>query len=143
MFSSRLELSRAGVHRPTVAGISGSGKKGSDSIVLNGGYVDDNDCGDLIIYTGEGGQDRRGRQVKDQQLTKGNLALKVSCDEGLPVRVIRGSKGAQLWSPSIGYRYDGLYQVVRCGPEIGIHQRRVWLYRLEKIEGSIFRLSQI
>ena len=38
-FESRLELSRARVHRPTMAGISSAGKEGADSIVLSGGYV--------------------------------------------------------------------------------------------------------
>src|SRR5665648_278714 len=83
------ELSRAGGHRPTQAGIAGSQKAGADSIVVSGGYEDDQDLGDLIIYTGHGGQDRdTGRQAGDQQLTHANLALARSCDEGLPVRVI-------------------------------------------------------
>jgi putative restriction endonuclease len=34
--------------------------------VLSGGYVDDNDEGDVIIYTGQGGRDpATGRQIKD------------------------------------------------------------------------------
>jgi putative restriction endonuclease len=34
------------------------------SIVLSGGYVDDEDLGDMIIYTGEGGRDAAtGRQI--------------------------------------------------------------------------------
>ena len=117
MFATRLELSRAGVHRQTQAGIAGSGKEGADSIVLNGGYADDEDYGDLVIYTGEGGQDQKGRQVRDQQLTKGNLALKLSCENELPVRIIRGKNGADAWSPNDGYRYDCLYQVVRYWPD--------------------------
>jgi hypothetical protein len=37
------------------------------SIVLSGGYVDDLDEGDLIVYTGEGGRDPgTGRQIADQ-----------------------------------------------------------------------------
>ena len=40
-FESRAELSEAGVHRPTQAGISGSEREGADSIVLSGGYEDD------------------------------------------------------------------------------------------------------
>jgi putative restriction endonuclease len=48
-FESRLELSRAGIHRPTMAGISGSGQPGAESIVLSGGYEDDRDYGDVII----------------------------------------------------------------------------------------------
>jgi putative restriction endonuclease len=49
-FDTRESLSTAGVHRPTQAGISGSEKEGSDSIVLSGGYEDDEDLGDLIVY---------------------------------------------------------------------------------------------
>jgi len=46
------------------------------SIVLSGGYVDDEDMGDVIIYTGEGGRDSNtGRQIADQQLALGNRAL--------------------------------------------------------------------
>jgi putative restriction endonuclease len=40
-------------------GIHGTAKEGADSIVVSGGYVDDRDMGDVIIYTGEGGNDRR------------------------------------------------------------------------------------
>ena len=59
IFSSRKELSFAGIHPPLQAGISGSGKDGADSIVISGGYEDDHDYGDMIIYTGHGGQDIR------------------------------------------------------------------------------------
>ena len=47
VFASRKELSRAGVHRPTQAGISGAQDEGADSIVLSGGYEDDTDFGDV------------------------------------------------------------------------------------------------
>jgi putative restriction endonuclease len=57
VFASRAELAQARVHRPLVAGISGSGAEGADSIVLSGGYEDDEDYGDLIVYTGHGGND--------------------------------------------------------------------------------------
>lgn len=50
-FESRAELSRAGVHRPLQAGISGSAYEGADSIVLSGGYEDDRDNGFEIICT--------------------------------------------------------------------------------------------
>src|SRR4051794_39007349 len=63
-FESRVELSEAGVHRAPVAGISGSEREGADSIVLSGGYEDDLDFGDEIVYTGHGGRDQEtGRQV--------------------------------------------------------------------------------
>jgi putative restriction endonuclease len=91
-YPDRQELSRAGVHRPTRAGISGSAEEGADSIVLSGGYEDDEDFGDVIVYTGHGGQDQISKkQIADQELTRQNLALAVSMQQGLPVRVVRGS----------------------------------------------------
>jgi putative restriction endonuclease len=53
-FENRAELAEAGVHRHRQAGISGSASKGADSIVLSGGYEDDQDFGNLIIYSGYG-----------------------------------------------------------------------------------------
>jgi putative restriction endonuclease len=50
-FASRIEVSEAGLHRPPQAGISGSKKDGADSIVLNGGYIDDEDYGDSPLRT--------------------------------------------------------------------------------------------
>lgn len=80
---------------------------------------------------------RTGPQVRDQSFDHSfNAALKTSLRTGKvrvapsfarspsltparltsalfqPVRVIRGYKNDSAWSPSIGFRYDGLYQVV-------------------------------
>ena len=57
IFTDRKELHDAGVYAPLVAGISGSQTEGADSIVMSGGYEDDEDNGDFVIYTGHGGQD--------------------------------------------------------------------------------------
>src|SRR5690349_23692591 len=111
-FESRLELSRAGVHRQSQAGITGSPAHGAESIVLSGGYEDDQDEGTLVIYTGHGGRDTETRQqVSDQLLTDGNLVLAYSCTHGLPVRLIRGASHQSPYSPPAGYSYDGLYRV--------------------------------
>ena len=67
-FQTRKEAAAAGVHKPLQAGISGSKDDGADSIVISGGYEDDSDSGDVIIYTGEGGQDDKGRQIANQEL---------------------------------------------------------------------------
>lgn len=48
------------VHRATVAGIVGTPETGCYSIVLNGGYADDVDHGDLLTYTGSGGRSLKG-----------------------------------------------------------------------------------
>jgi putative restriction endonuclease len=66
-FSSRRDLASSGIHRPLQAGISGSEKAGADSIVLSGGYEDDEDHWSEIVYTGHGGNDSRtGKQIADQ-----------------------------------------------------------------------------
>ena len=135
-FRSRAELSGAGVHRPTMAGIAGSESEGADSIVLSGGYEDDEDLGEEIVYTGHGGRDwGSGRQVAHQQLTKGNLALARSSIDGLPVRVIRGASLDSPFAPRSGYRYDGLYLVDDYWQDIGKSGYRVWRYRLLKLPG--------
>lgn len=117
-FATRIELVRAGLHRRNQHGISGRAAEGSDAIVVSGGYRDDRDFGRVIVYTGEGGLDGfGGRQVKDQTFTGGNAALVTSHELELPVRVIRGSRGDPAWSPTEGYRYDGLYHVVEVWRE--------------------------
>ncbi|QIN80589.1 HNH endonuclease [Rubrobacter marinus] len=133
-FDSRAELSEAGVHRPLMAGISGNARDGADSIVLSGGYEDDKDLGDEIVYTGHGGRDpRTGVQVSDQALRGGNLALAKSSLEGLPVRVIRGSRHASPYSPESGYRYDGLYTVDDYWHDVGRSGFLIWRFRLLKV----------
>ena len=91
MWSLRPEVSKAGVHRPPMGGISGTGAEGADSIVVHGGYEDDGDHGDEIIYTGAGGNDPATKtQITNQELSQpGNAGLVTSQLEGLPVRVVR------------------------------------------------------
>ena len=134
VFPDRRALSHSGVHRPLQAGISGNRIHGADSIVVSGGYRDDRDYGKLIIYTGQGGNDPNTKhQVADQELVRGNVGLTISCDQGLPVRVVRGSKGDPGQSPKSGYRYDGLYLVTRFWSEPGLDGYLIWRFELQKI----------
>lgn len=135
-FATRKNLRLAGLHRHDMAGISGSYEDGADAIVVSGGYVDDVDEGDRILYTGQGGQDARKKQVADQELTRGNLALAISEERGLPVRVIRGAGGDPKHSPTSGYRYDGLFVVTQHWQEPSVDGPLVWRFILEKIEGG-------
>ncbi|WP_348657178.1 YDG/SRA domain-containing protein, partial [Streptomyces lunaelactis] len=91
-FKGHAELHGKGLHRFSGRGVSRTEKTGADSIVLSGGYLDDRDEGDVIIYTGEGGRDRdSGRMTADQSLgERGNAAIVVSQAMGHPVRVIEG-----------------------------------------------------
>jgi len=108
-------------HRQWAGGIDGNGKEGVAAIVLSGGYEDDLDLGDEIIYTGAGGNDpNTGKQVEDQTWTnRGNAGLLVSQDKGLPVRVVRGHKHKSTYSPKQGYVYAGLYSVADSWVEKG------------------------
>jgi putative restriction endonuclease len=137
VFETRRQLALSGIHPPTQAGISGTESQGADSIVLSGGYEDDRDFGSLIIYTGHGGRDEAtGKQIADQTLTKGNLALAVSQLQGLPVRVIRGAKHKSSYSPNTGYRYDGLFRVEDHWRDKGKAGFNVWRYRLVELDGE-------
>lgn len=135
LFESREALARAAVHRPVQAGISGSALEGADSIVLSGGYEDDLDEGSWIVYTGQGGNEpSTRRQIADQELTRGNLALAKSADEGLPVRVVRGDRHPSKFSPQSGYRYEGLFFVERYWHDTGRSGFRIYRYLLRSAE---------
>ncbi len=138
IFENREELRESGVHTPQRAGISGSQTEGAESIVLSGGYEDDADYGDEIIYTGHGGRDATvGKQIYDQPFTRGNRALALSKLNGLPVRVVRGSNRDSPHSPSFGYSYDGLYAVEDFWHEVGKSGFRIWRFRLVKVPDKI------
>ncbi|TPG67294.1 YDG/SRA domain-containing protein [Hymenobacter nivis] len=127
-FRNRLELYGAGVHTQTQAGISARQGEGAASIVLSGGYEDDEDFGDVIIYTGRGGRSAESRQqVADQTLTGSNLELARNYTTGLPLRVTRKVEARN----GSFYRYDGLYRVAGYWAEPGKSGLRVWRFRLE------------
>jgi putative restriction endonuclease len=137
-YPDRKSLAASGVHRPTQAGISFSESEGADSIVASGGYEDDEDYGDVLIYTGMGGNDPgTKKQTADQDLDRGNAGLAVSCALGQPVRVTRGADfGESAFAPKSGYRYDGLFAVESYWRERGKAGFLVWRYRLVKCDDS-------
>jgi putative restriction endonuclease len=145
MFTDRGDLQRRGLHRRTQHGISGLEGIGADAIVLNGGYKADDDRGDVIIYTGEGGRDpSTGRIVEDQDYTAGNQALVDSQENYLPVRVIRGYRADnKALRPTTGYRYDGLYEVVWNRREPSPDGPLICRYRLEKIGVGPVAIAEI
>jgi putative restriction endonuclease len=127
-FTNRLELWGAGVHRQTQAGISARQGEGAESIVLSGGYEDDEDFGTVIVYTGRGGRSAESaQQVADQTLTGANRELARNVLTGLPVRVTRKVTD----SGRTFYRYGGLYRIVSYWAEPGKSGYRVWRFRLE------------
>ena len=137
-YRDRNDCMAAGVHQVNMQGISGNRHVGANSIVVNGGYEDDEDFGDEIIYTGAGGNDTSTkRQVADQTFTQsGNAGLVVREANGLPVRVIRGSHGDPAHSPTDGFRYDGLFRVESHWYETGLSGYQICRYRLLKLTPS-------
>lgn len=132
-FKGRKEMMPSSFHRSWGAGIDGNGTDGTAAIVLSGGYEDDVDDGDEIIYTGAGGNDASSKkQVKDQSWkNSGNAGLLKSRDEGLPVRVIRGHSHKSPFSPKTGYTYAGLYSVVDAWEAEGRSGFKICRFRLE------------
>jgi len=106
-FDSRMELSRVVIHPPPLDGLAGNPHIGCFSIVLNsnpnGAYVNHDD-GDVVDCSGE--KPKEGSDLDDQLSVGGNLALEVSHDNGLPVRVTRGYRIPI--GPPIGYRFDDI-----------------------------------
>lgn len=130
VFKSRRELYDSGLHMEIQAGIWGWQDIGACSIVLSGGYEDDLDELNYILYTGHGGQERpKGPQVKDQEYHRGNKALAVSMRRKLPVRVTRGYQTE--YGPESGYRYDGIYFVDNFYQEVGKSGFKIYRYELK------------
>ncbi|KAG6664613.1 histone-lysine N-methyltransferase family member SUVH9-like [Carya illinoinensis] len=142
LFFFRMELCVVGLHGQVQAGIdfvpasqSSSGEPIATSIIVSGGYEDDEDTGDVIIYTGHGGQDKFSRQCAHQKLEGGNLALERSMHYGIEVRVIRGIKYEGGVSSKV-YVYDGLYRILDCWFDVGKSGFGVYKYKLLRMDGQ-------
>ena len=102
----RGEAAILGIHTKILSGIDAQLGESCFAVCMSGGYADDNDhCSDgSITYTGCGGQMVR-RQVTDQEENTANASLIMSCDSGLPIRMLRGHEE----NGEMVYVYDGLY----------------------------------
>ncbi|KAG9138482.1 hypothetical protein Leryth_012762 [Lithospermum erythrorhizon] len=156
-FFSRAEMVVIGFHHHWLSGIDYIGKSaGTDrqvkdfvkncndvefpiaiSIVMSGQYEDDQDNSEAVIYTGQGGNNLLGdkRQIGDQKMERGNLALKNTIEHGLPVRVTRGHQCKSSYVKKV-YTYDGLYKVVKYWAENGLSGFTVYKFRLERLENQ-------
>ena len=134
-YENRKEAMAAGVHQLWVQGIVGNRTEGCVSICLNGGYDTDEDYGHEIFYTGSGGQDPSTKKhVRDQELDDSdNAALVKSEETGLPIRILRGYKGEKDHSPKTGYRYDGLYKVLKHYSKYPPDGHRRWMFHLVQL----------
>jgi putative restriction endonuclease len=129
VFPSRRALRDAGIHRPLQAGIDFASGQAAASVVLSGVYPDD-DQGDVVIYTGQGGLDPgTSRAVADQKPILGNAGLIRSRNFGVPVRVIR--------KVGRSFRYDGVYVVDNYFRDRHASDGFIrWRYELRKVPAS-------
>jgi predicted restriction endonuclease len=135
-FPDRDAVKAAGLHSKRIDGISSlAAETGADAIVLNGGYPDDDDRGEEVIYSGEGGR-TGSRRTGHQTWTKGNEALRESWATGRPVRVIRGPRLKSAFRPTGVYRYDGLYQITDAWRAPGIDGYETCFLRLVRLPGD-------
>ncbi|KAG9315054.1 PUA-like domain-containing protein [Chiua virens] len=144
-WDKRKPCSDSAVHRSIIAGICGNKKEGAFSIAVSGLYADDEDGGEIIIYTGAGGRERwtetvprkrirHGPQTQDQSWEMpSNRALMISSETGNPVRVIRSYRCPSKYAPLTGYRYDGLYKVTTCWTSVGKNGKAICRCRLERL----------
>ncbi|KAI3819929.1 hypothetical protein L1987_13782 [Smallanthus sonchifolius] len=136
IFFFRMELCLVGLHAPSMAGIDYMAVKLSKdeerlavSIVSSGGYEDEGDDGDVLIYSGQGGQQM------DQQLVRGNLALEKSLHRANEVRVIRGLRDFANPTGKV-YVYDGLYKIHESWIDKGKSGCNVFKYKLVRVAGQ-------
>ncbi|GMI86833.1 SET DOMAIN PROTEIN 33, SU(VAR)3-9 homolog 4, KRYPTONITE [Hibiscus trionum] len=148
-FYSRAEMVAVGFHSHWLSGIDYMGQSYREgeykhykfplavAIVLSGMYEDDLDNAEDVVYTGEGGHALTGnkRQIRDQVLKRGNLALKNCYDLGVSIRVVRGHECTSSYSGKV-YTYDGLYKVEKYWAEKGLSGFTVFKYRLRRLEGQ-------
>eukprot|EP00268_Persea_americana_P043769 TRINITY_DN44073_c0_g1_i1.p1 TRINITY_DN44073_c0_g1~~TRINITY_DN44073_c0_g1_i1.p1 ORF type:complete len:1013 (+),score=234.04 TRINITY_DN44073_c0_g1_i1:236-3274(+) len=142
-FSFRVELAVVGLHRPYQSGIDYT-KQGktilATSVVASGGYADDMDSSDVMIYSGQGGKPAGGdKQPEDQKLERGNLALKNSIDAKTPIRVIHGFKVPApdaRGKMTSTFTYDGLYLVEKYWQEKGDHGCAVFKFQMRRMPGQ-------
>ncbi|KAJ4975470.1 hypothetical protein NE237_000576 [Protea cynaroides] len=143
IFFFRMEMCLVGLHAPSMAGIDYTSIRFGEeeepvavSIVSSGGYEDDVDDGDVLIYSGQGGNiNRKDKQVVDQKLERGNLALEKSLRRGNEVRVIRGMKDVGNPTGKV-YVYDGLYKIQESWTERGKSGCNVFKYKLVREPGQ-------
>ncbi|CAO2833089.1 unnamed protein product [Amaranthus hypochondriacus] len=144
IFYFRMEMCVLGLHAPSMAGIDYMTVKNdmedeplAVSIVSSGGYDDDADDADVLVYTGQGGGNysNKGKEASDQKLERGNLALERSARRGNQIRVIRGIRDTTNPSLKI-YVYDGLYTIQDSWIDRAKSGASLFKYRMVRLPGQ-------
>ncbi|XP_045791110.1 histone-lysine N-methyltransferase family member SUVH9-like [Trifolium pratense] len=143
VFFYKTELAVVGLHGQPEADIdyipgsvSSSGEPIATSVIVSGGYENDVDQSNVIVYSVYGGEDKNSRQVFHQKLEGGNLAMERSMHYGIEVRVIRSVQyeGTASVFDKV-YFYDGLYKIVKSwvDSKSGFN---VYNFKLQRIDGQ-------
>ncbi|XXG41169.1 hypothetical protein AAC387_Pa01g1692 [Persea americana] len=142
LFFFRFEMCLVGLHAPSMGGIDYMNVRFDQeydpvalSIVSSGMYEDDDNDANVLIYSGQGGSSKVGKQIDDQKLERGNLALEKSSRRKNEIRVIRGMKDL-LNPPNKIYVYDGLYKINESWIEKGKSGFSVFKYKLLRVPGQ-------
>ncbi|GKV39699.1 hypothetical protein SLEP1_g47430 [Rubroshorea leprosula] len=143
IFFFRMELCVVGLHAPSMGGIDYINVRGNSeqetlalSIVSSGGYDDEAEDADVLIYSGQGGNAYyKDKEAADQKLERGNLALETSLHRGNEVRVVRGMKDAVSTKAKV-YVYDGLYKIQESWMEKGKSGGSMFKYKLLRLPGQ-------
>ncbi|XP_047094390.1 histone-lysine N-methyltransferase, H3 lysine-9 specific SUVH1-like [Lolium rigidum] len=153
IFYFRMELCIIGLHAPSMGGIDYmSAKFGNDEdsvaicIVAAGGYENEDDDTDTLVYSGSGGNSRNTEERHDQKLERGNLALERSLHRKNEIRVVRGFKDPACVAGKI-YIYDGLYKIQESWKERTKFGINCFKYRLQREPGqrdgaAIWKMTQ-
>ncbi|KAL6641963.1 hypothetical protein ACP70R_020144 [Stipagrostis hirtigluma subsp. patula] len=141
IFFFRIEMCIVGLHAPAMAGIDYISAKhvGKDetlavSIISSGGYENDDDGTDVLVYTGQGGNSRH-KEKHDQKLERGNLALMNSMKKRNQIRVVRSAQDPFCNSGKI-YIYDGLYRIEDSWMDKAKNGFSVFKYKLRREPGQ-------
>ncbi|KAI8978659.1 PUA-like domain-containing protein [Pilobolus umbonatus] len=146
LWRERELLCRWGVHRSEhhIA----TSQNGATSVLLigDGSEQTDTDDGYQFVMTGMIDENTKKRK-SHPPLNEFNTALALTCDAPLdsktgikaynwknsqPIRVCRGTQWSK-YSPEEGYRYDGLYKLVKYWPTTdSVTKNRVWKFLLRR-----------
>ncbi|PKA57964.1 Histone-lysine N-methyltransferase, H3 lysine-9 specific SUVH3 [Apostasia shenzhenica] len=135
IFYFRTEMCLIGLHLQNVAGIDYKYSQIGDeddniavSIVASGGYENEDDNVDVLVYSGQGRPKKNGNEI-DQKLERGNLALERSLHRSNAIRVIRTEKDSSSHSGKV-YIYDGLYKIIESWVDKSKSGTNVFKYKL-------------
>ncbi|XP_020101873.1 histone-lysine N-methyltransferase, H3 lysine-9 specific SUVH1-like [Ananas comosus] len=141
IFYFRIEMCVVGLHAPSMAGIDYMTARFDHQeepvavcIVSSGGYENADDDVDVLVYSGQGGNNRY-EEKHDQKLERGNLALEKSTYRKNEIRVVRSAKDPNCQTGKI-YIYDGLYKIQDAWKEKSKSGFNVFKYKLLREPGQ-------